>query len=265
KLVLSKIRHALGLGHADTLASGAAALAPHISKWFRCIGLEILEDFGQTETTGVICMTQRGVESAGTVGKPVPGMEVKLAEDGEMLTRGRHVFKGYYKDDANTALAIEMDGWLHTGDLAELDSRGLYRIKGRKKEILKTSGGKMVAPLPIEEELKAASIISQVCMVGDGRKYLAALITLSEGALGELKNKPGALSGATVQDSETLKQVQSHVDALNQKLSSYEQIKKFAIIPREFSIEDGEMTPTLKMKRNVIETRFRDLIDQMYS
>ncbi|WP_437578513.1 AMP-dependent synthetase/ligase [Sorangium sp. So ce887] len=264
KLVLSKVRAALGLGKAEILASGAAALAPHISTWFRALGLEILEDFGQTESTGVICMTEPGVESAGTVGKPVPGMEFKLAEDGEILTRGRHVFVGYHKDEAATAAALE-DGWLHTGDLGEWNERGQLKIRGRKKEILKTSGGKMIAPLPIEEKLKAAEIISQVCMVGDGRKYLSALITLTEVKLAELKGG-GALSGDTaITSPEVVRQVKVHIDALNAELASFEQIKKFTVLIREFSVQDGEMTPTLKMKRNVIEQRFRSVIDQMYS
>ncbi|WP_437600893.1 long-chain fatty acid--CoA ligase [Sorangium sp. So ce590] len=264
KLVLSKVRAALGLGKAEILASGAAALAPHISTWFRALGLEILEDFGQTESTGVICMTEPGVESAGTVGKPVPGMEFKLAEDGEILTRGRHVFVGYHKDEAATAAALE-DGWLRTGDLGEWNERGQLKIRGRKKEILKTSGGKMIAPLPIEEKLKAAEIISQVCMVGDGRKYLSALITLTEVKLAELKGG-GALSGdAAITSPEVVGQVKAHIDALNAELASFEQIKKFTVLIREFSVQDGEMTPTLKMKRDVIEQRFRALIDQMYS
>lgn len=264
KLVLGKVRAALGLGKAELLASGAAALAPHISTWFRALGLEILEDFGQTESTGVICMTEPGVESAGTVGKPVPGVEFKLAEDGEILTRGRHVFVGYHKDEAATAAALE-DGWLHTGDLGEWNERGQLKIRGRKKEILKTSGGKMIAPLPIEEKLKAAEIISQVCMVGDGRKYLSALITLTESKLAELKSQ-GALSGDTaITSPEVVGQVKAHIDALNAELASFEQIKKFAVLGREFSVQDGEMTPTLKMKRNVIEQRFRGIIDQMYA
>ncbi|AUX29307.1 MULTISPECIES: long-chain fatty acid--CoA ligase [Sorangium] len=264
KLVLGKVRAALGLGKAEMLASGAAALAPHISTWFRALGLEILEDFGQTESTGVICMTEPGVESAGTVGKPVPGVEFKLAEDGEILTRGRHVFVGYYKDEAATAAALE-DGWLHTGDLGEWNERGQLKIRGRKKEILKTSGGKMIAPLPIEEKLKAAEIISQVCMVGDGRKYLSALITLTESKLAELKGR-GALNGdAAITTPEVVDQVKVHIDALNAGLASFEQIKKFTVLGREFSVQDGEMTPTLKMKRNVIEQRFRGVIDQMYA
>ncbi|WP_437715840.1 long-chain fatty acid--CoA ligase [Sorangium sp. So ce448] len=263
KLVLGKVRAALGLGKAEVLASGAAALAPHISTWFRALNLEILEDFGQTESTGVICMTEPGIESAGTVGKPVPGVEFKLAEDGEILTRGRHVFVGYYKDKAATEAALE-DGWLHTGDLGEWNDRGQLKIRGRKKEILKTSGGKMIAPLPIEERLKAAEIISQVCMVGDGRKYLSALITLTEGKLAELKDRGALSSDAAITSAEVVSQVKVHVDALNAELASFEQIKRFTVLGREFSVQDGEMTPTLKMKRNVIEQRFRGTIDEMY-
>ena len=263
-LVISKVRHAMGLGRAEIIASGAAALPAHVSKWFRCLGLEILEDFGQTESTGVICMTQPGIDSLGTVGIAVPGIEVKIADDGEILCRGPNVFVGYFKDDAATAATLE-GGWLHTGDLAEKTPAGLIRIRGRKKEILKTSGGKMVAPLPIEEELKASPVISQVCMVGDGRKYLSALVTLSEPTIAELKSKQGALSGKTVTEPHILDQVREAVDKLNGQLASYEQIKRFAILPREFSIADGEMTPTLKMKRNVIEKNFKDIIEELYA
>ncbi len=263
KLVLSKVRKALGLGKALTLASGAAALPAHVSRWFRSIGLEILEDFGQTESTGVICMTEPGVDSAGTVGKPVPGMEFKIAEDGEILTRGRHVFVGYYKDDAATAATLE-GGWLHTGDLAEITEKGLVRIRGRKKEIMKTSGGKMIAPVPIEEKIKVASVVGQVCLVGDNRKFISALITLSEGALADLKQKGSGIDGDVVKDTEVLAAVRDSVESVNSSLANYEQVKKFTVLSREFSIEAGEMTPTLKMKRNVIEQRFSGLIDQMY-
>lgn len=266
KLVLSKVRHALGLGKAETLASGAAALPAHVSRWFRSLQLEILEDFGQTESTGVICMTQPGVESAGTVGKPLPGIDVRIAEDGEVLAKGRNVFKGYFKEEAATAQTLE-GGWLHTGDLAEINEHGLMKIRGRKKEILKTSGGKMVAPLPIEEALKAAPLISQVCMVGDGRKFLSALITLSESTLADLKSRGviGTDGGDRVLHApDILGEVKKFVDETNRSLSSFEQIKNFVVLSREFSILDGEMTPTLKMKRNVIEDRFRALIDEMY-
>ncbi|MBU6374689.1 MAG: long-chain fatty acid--CoA ligase [Bdellovibrionales bacterium] len=265
KLVLSKIRKALGLGQALTLASGAAALPAHVSRWFRSIGLEILEDYGQTETTGVVCMTEPGVDSAGTVGKPVPGMEFMIAPDGEMLTRGRHVFVGYYKDAENTKATFDSEGWLHTGDLAELTPRGLVKIRGRKKEIMKTSGGKMIAPLPIEEKIKVHPMVSQVCLVGDNRKFISALITLGETTLGQLKTKQGSNDGRVVSDSDVIKAVRSHVDGVNAELANFEQVKKVTLLAQEFSIEAGEMTPTLKMKRNVIESRYKDLIDQMYS
>jgi long-chain acyl-CoA synthetase len=264
RVVLSKIRQALGLGKVEMLASGAASLPAHVSKWFRSLGLEILEDFGQTESTGVICMTEPGVESAGTVGRGVPGIEVRIAGDGEILTRGRHVFVGYFKDPENTVKTV-VDGWLHTGDLAETTPQGLIRIRGRKKEIMKTSGGKMIAPVPIEDRLKVADIISQVCMVGDGRKFFSALITLSDSVRAELEKRPGSRDERfLVTDREIVAQVELHVDALNRELASFERIKKFAVLAREFSIEDGEMTPTLKMKRAVIETRFGPVIDSFY-
>ncbi len=264
KLVLGKVRKALGLGQALTLASGAAALPAYVSKWFRSIGLEILEDYGQTETTGVVCMTEPGVDSAGTVGKPVPGMEFKLAEDGEMLTRGRHVFIGYYKDEEGTKATFDEEGWLLTGDLADITSRGLVKIRGRKKEVMKTSGGKMIAPLPIEEKIKVHPMVSQVCLVGDNRKFISALVTLGEGTLAELKERPSGSDGRVVSDQAIVGAVRSHVDSVNSELANFEQVKKITILAQEFSIEAGEMTPTLKMKRNIIETRYKDLIDQMY-
>lgn len=263
RLVLRKIRKAMGLGRAQKLASGAAALPPHVSRWFRRLGLEILEDFGQTESTGVICMTEPGKEQAGTVGRPVPGVDVRIADDGELLTRGRHVFKGYFKDEAATRAALE-GGWLHTGDLVELTKEGLIRVRGRKKEIMKTSGGKMIAPGPIEETLKASAAIGQVCLVGDGRKYITALVTLSEPLHARLKAKGVELGDRAVQEPHALEEVRKAVDQVNQALASFEQIKKFTVLARDFSVVDGEMTPTLKMKRNVVEQRYRDLIDRMY-
>lgn len=265
KLVLAKIRKALGLGKTLTLASGAAALPAHVSRWFRSIGLEVLEAFGQTETTGIICMTEPGVESSGTVGKPVVGMEFKLLDDGEVMTRGRHVFLGYFKDDAATRATVEADGWLHTGDLAEITPRGLVRIRGRKKEIMKTSGGKMIAPVPIEEKIKVHPLVSQVCLVGDNRKFISALVTLSESAYAGLKSRGTGVQGKCVTDAELTKAVREQVDLVNKELANYEQIKQVRVLAQEFSIESGEMTPTLKMKRNVIESRYKDLIDEMYA
>ncbi|MBC7387019.1 MAG: long-chain fatty acid--CoA ligase [Cryobacterium sp.] len=263
KLVLAKVRKALGLGKAHLIASGAAPLPAHVSKWFRGIGLEIFECYGLTETTGMVSITLPGVDCAGTVGKPLEGTEFKLGEDGEIMTKGRHVFLGYRNDEKNTKEALE-DGWLHTGDLGEWTSAGLLRIVGRKKDIMKTSGGKMIAPAPIEDKLRESNVISQVCLVGDNRKYVSAILTLSESALLDLRATPGAMVDGVVVDEAMLAQVQSQFDLVNKGLASFEQVKRFKVIDREFSIEDGEMTPTMKMKRNVIEQRFRPLIDQMY-
>jgi long-chain acyl-CoA synthetase len=236
-----------------------------VAKWFRSLQLEILEDYGQTESTGVICMTIPGKECAGTVGTPVPGLEFKLAEDGEILTRGKHVFVGYFKDEAATRATLE-EGWLHTGDLGEWTESKMIRIRGRKKEIMKTSGGKMVAPLPIEERIKTAEIVSQVCMVGDNRKYFSAIVTLVEPVILELQKQKNAItSEGIVTDSSVLKKVEAEVKRVNAELASFEQIKRFTVLGREFSIAEGEMTPTLKMKRSVIESRFKEVIDSMYS
>lgn len=263
KLVLSKIRQALGLHEAKLLASGAAPLPAHVAKWFRILGLDIYECFGLTESTGVICLTLPNVECAGTVGKPLEGCEFKLGEDGEILSRGRHIFLEYLNDEANTAETLK-EGWLHTGDLGAFTSDGLIKIIGRKKEIMKTSGGKMIAPVPIEEKLKMASFISQVCLVGDNRKFLSALVTLSEGALAELKEQKDSFKEGVLVDSKMLGLVQSEFDRVNKTLASFEQVKRFTVLDREFSIEEGEMTPTLKMKRAVIEKRFKPLVDLMY-
>jgi long-chain acyl-CoA synthetase len=264
KLVLSKVRKALGLARAGLLASGASPLPAHVSKWFRSLGLEIFECYGLTESTGMVSITLPGVDCAGTVGKPLGATEFKLGDDGEICSKGRHIFLGYFNDEVNTKATL-IDGWLHTGDLGEWTSAGLLRIVGRKKEIMKTSGGKMIAPVPIEEKLKEANFISQACLVGDNRKYLSALITLSESALADLKAHSGSTKDGVVVDGTLLKQVQGQFDKVNKGLANFEQVKKFTVIDREFSIADGEMTPTMKMKRNVIEQRFRPLIDQMYN
>jgi long-chain acyl-CoA synthetase len=263
KLVIKKLRQALGLLNCRWAASGAAPLPAHVAKWFRSLGLEILEDYGQTESTGILLMTQPGVESSGAVGVPPLGIDFKLGPDEEILTRGRHVFQGYFKNEKATQETI-VDGWLHTGDLGEMDQRGLIRIKGRKKEIMKTSGGKMIAPLPIEERIKEHSLIGQACLVGDNRKYLSVLITLSEGALSQARARPSSIEGEVVRDGEILGAIKAHLDSINKDLSSYEQVKRFTVVAREFSIEKEEMTPTLKMKRAVVERNFSAVIEQMY-
>jgi long-chain acyl-CoA synthetase len=263
RLVLSKVRAALGLGEAHTCASGAAALPAAVSRWFRTIGIEIVEDYGQSESTGVICLTPRGKDCAGTVGKPPRAIECKIADDGEILTQGRSVFQGYFKDEEATRAALQ-NGWLHTGDLGEWTDQGMLKIRGRKKEIMKTSGGKMIAPLAIEERVKASPHVAQVCMVGDGRKYFTALITLSETTGAELRARADAHDGRVVKDPGFLAEVKAHMEWVNSELANFEKIKQFTVLVNDFSIEGGEMTPTLKMKRAVVEAKYRDLIDAMY-
>lgn len=263
KLVLGKVRHALGMAAKPLAASGAAPLPAHVAKWFRQLGVYIEEDYGQTESTALLLMTTPGEDTAGAVGRPAPGTEVKLAADGEIICRGRHVFKGYLKDDKATQGTV-IDGWLHTGDLGKLNEKGQYMIVGRKKEIMKTSGGKMSAPLPIEEALKVSPLISQACMVGDNRKYFNVLITLSETALTELKDRGVQISGRTIEDPEIVKAVQSKINEVNASLSSFEQLKYFKILAKDFTIEAEEMTPTMKMKRSVVERNYKDIIDSFY-
>ncbi len=265
KLVLQKIKSTIGIQKVTKGASGSAALASFVSKWYQAIGIEILEDYGQTESTGVVCMTQPGVESSGTVGVAVTGTELKIVEDGEIWTRGRHIFIGYLKNEQATKDTMTEDGWLKTGDLGEMTAKGLIRIKGRKKEIMKTSGGKMIAPVPIENQIRQSPLISQACMVGDGRKYFSALITLSESVLNDLKTT-GKINGkAYITDSEINSKIKSHIDSINKSLGNYEKIKYFKILAKDFTIDAGEMTPTLKMKRNIIENNYRAVVDEMYS
>ncbi len=264
KIVLYKIKATIGIQNVTKGASGAAALPAYVSKWYATMGIEILEDFGQTESTGVACMTQPGVESYGTVGVAVTGTELKIIEDGEIWTRGRHIFLGYLKNESATKDVLTEEGWLKTGDLGEYTPKGLIRIKGRKKEIMKTSGGKMIAPVPIENQIRQSPLISQVCLVGDGRKYFAALITLSENLINELNTKKLINGKICLENEEVNQKIKKHLATVNQNLASYERIKYFKILSKDFSIDEGEMTPTMKMKRAVIESNYKEVIDQMY-
>ncbi|MBI2520190.1 MAG: AMP-binding protein [Bdellovibrio sp.] len=248
RLVLSKIKKAMGLDQVKLAASGAASLPAYVANWFAGLGINILEVYGQTESTGLISMTRPGVDSAGTVGLPVPNTDFKIMEDGEICTKGRHVFLGYYNKAEATNETI-IDGWLHSGDLGKMDEKGLLKIVGRKKEIMKSSGGKMVAPVPIEDKIKTSPWVAQACMVGDGRKYFSMLLTLPEG----VKLNP-----------EVEQAINKKIEEVNQELAGYEQIKYCKILANDFSIERGEMTPTMKMKRAAIEKNYKSDIDSMY-
>ena len=199
----------------------------------------------------------------GSVGRPYPGVEVKIAEDGEILQRGRHIMRGYYNLPEATAEAIDKDGWYHTGDIGELDADGYISITDRKKDLIKTSGGKYIAPQALEGALKTASeLISQVVVIGDRRKYVSVLVTVVEQ---EAIKLTGAPSYAEATRSPTLRQrVQEAIDKVNATVPSYETIKRFFVLERDFSQETGEMTPTLKVKRKVASTKFKKEIDSMY-
>jgi long-chain acyl-CoA synthetase len=239
KLVFSKLKARTG-GRLRYFVSGGAPLSPEINKFFFAAGLEILEGYGLTETSPVIAVNTPTNFQIGTVGKPIDGVEVKIAADGEILTRGPHVMKGYYNKPDATREAIDPEGWFHTGDIGELRD-GFLAITDRKKDIIVTAGGKNVAPQNLENELKSHRVVSQAIVVGDRKPYIAALITID----------PESANGDNVHA-----QVQAAVDAVNAERSRYEQIKRFTVLPREFTLEHDEITPTLKLKRKVVLDHF---------
>ncbi len=266
-LVFKKVRAVFG-GRMKFLISGGAPLSRDIAEFFLGAGLLILEGYGLTETTAVTHVNLRHDFRLGTVGTPIPGMEVKIAEDGEVLMRGGNVMREYFGKPEATRRAISPDGWFHTGDIGEIDPDGKLRITDRKKDIIVTAGGKNVAPQNIENSLKAlCPYISQVMVYGDKRKYLSALITLSEENALEWARQNGlgdrdVAELATEPAIEEL--VKECVDQLNASLPSHETIKKYKILPRDFDQESGEITPTLKVKRKFCTEKYQDILDGFY-
>jgi long-chain acyl-CoA synthetase len=255
RLVYSKVKERLG-GRLRTPNSGGAPLALEILEFFHALDILILEGYGLTECTTACSVNRPDRYKLGTVGPPLPGFEVKLAEDGELLIRSETVFAGYYKDEEATREVLDDEGWLHTGDIAQIDEDGFITITDRKKDILVTAGGKNVAPQNLENELKASKYVSQALVVGDRRPYVAALITLDEDEIAKWQAGGG-------EDVEA--HVQSIVDEVNLQHSRFEQIKRFVILPRDFSADEGEITPTLKLKRRVVHDHFAAEIDGLYS
>ena len=247
RLVYAKVKARIG-GRFRIGISGAAPLAIEIAELFHALDILVLEGYGLTECTTAATVNRPNRFRFGTVGPALPGVELKLAEDGELLIRSDTVFAGYYKDEAATREVLDDDGWLKSGDVADIDADGFVHITDRKKDIVVTAGGKNVAPLNLESALKASPLISQALVVGDRRPYIAALVTLEPG-----------LRAEDVEDD-----VQAVVDNVNRDRSRFEQIKRFAILPREFSVEAGELTPTMKVKRRVCYERFADEIDALY-
>ncbi|HET6610576.1 MAG TPA: AMP-dependent synthetase/ligase [Kofleriaceae bacterium] len=260
RLLLSKIKPALGLGRARLCVSGAAPVAVEVLEFFASLDLPIYEVYGQSEDTGPTSINLPGETRLGSVGKALPGVEVKIADDDEILVKGRNVFMGYYRDDAATQETLT-DGWLHSGDLGRIDDDGYLHITGRKKEIIITAGGKNVAPKNLELALKSDPLVNEAVVIGDRRKYLTALITLDEDAAATVAN--GA--GGPLADNPLIRDhIQRAVDALNGTVAQVETIKKFTVLSRNFTIDDGELTPSLKVKRKVVAKHFADEIEAMY-
>ena len=267
KLVYSKLRDAMG-GHVQYAVSGGAALGERLGHFFNGIGVTILEGYGLTETTAGATLNSPTHFKIGTVGRPIPGGSVAIADDGEVLLKGAHVMRGYYKNDEATKESLEDDGWFHTGDIGELDSEGYLRITGRKKELIVTAGGKNVAPAVLEDRMRAHPLISQVMVVGDAQPFIAALVAVDQEEFprwAQEHGKEGKTVADLVDDPELQATVQAAVDDANKAVSKAEAIKAFRILPDDFTIEGGELTPTLKVKRNVVADKYGHVIDEIYS
>ncbi len=263
KLIFSKLKPAVGLGRARVCVSGAAPIGREVLEFFAKLDIVILEVYGQSEDTGPTSFNQPGAFKFGTVGPVIPGVEVSLAEDDEVLVKGPNVFLGYYKDEEATNETLQGE-WLHSGDLGAFDGKFL-KIIGRKKEIIITAGGKNVTPKNLEEALKNHPMVNEAVVIGDRRKFLSALVTIDPEAAESWASKHGGSAASLHDDSKLQADIQKHVDEMNQKFARVEQIKKFTILPRNFTVEDGELTPTLKVKRRIVNDHFADEIDAMYA
>jgi long-chain acyl-CoA synthetase len=249
--------------------TGAAPIAPEILEFFYACGVPVMEGYGMTETatSATVNQTAGNQFRFGSVGKPMPGVEVRIGDDGEVLIKGPNIFAGYYKNDAATKEALE-NGWLHTGDLGRLDDDGFLYITGRKKDIIITAGGKNITPANLENGLKQSRWVSQAIVVGDRRPYLIALVTLDPEeapALAEQLGLEDASSEAMARDERVRAEIQRTVDEVNSHVGPVEQIKRFEILPRDLSQDGGELTPTLKVKRNVVHEKYAGVIDEVYS
>jgi long-chain acyl-CoA synthetase len=265
-LVFSKIRAALG-GRVRFSISGGAPLPVFIGEFFHAMGIRVLEGYGLTETSPVITVNRYDRWKLGTVGPPIPGADVRIAPDGEVLTRGRHVMKGYWSRPEATAAVLDPQGWLATGDIGELDAEGFLRITDRKKDILVTAGGKNVAPQPIENQLSASPLVENAVLFGDRKPYIVALMVPNFEALEAWAGKrglPTADRAALLERPEAVAAYQEIVDGVNATLARFEAVKKFRLIAEPFTISGGELTPTLKVKRRVIEQRFAALLAKIY-
>jgi long-chain acyl-CoA synthetase len=268
RLVYGKLRAALG-GRTEYAVSGGAALSERLSHFFRGIGVTVLEGYGLTETTAATTVNRPDRNKIGTVGQPLPGVAIKIADDGEILISGKNVFPGYWRNEAATKEVFAEGGWFATGDIGELDEEGFLKITGRKKEMIVTAGGKNVAPAVLEDRLRSHALISQCMVVGDGKPFVAALVTLDPEALGPWKQAHGKPADATVaalrDDPDLVADVQAAVDDANQAVSRAESIRKFRILDVDFTQEAGQLTVKLGIRRSVLLKDFAADIDALYS
>jgi long-chain acyl-CoA synthetase len=266
-LVYSKLRGALG-GEANGAISGGAPLGARLGHFFRGAGIPIYEGYGLTETTAGATVNRPGAMKVGSVGRPIPGCTVRIAADGEILLKGGQIFTGYYHNDKATAEALE-DGWFHSGDIGALDAEGFLTITGRKKELIVTAGGKNVAPAVLEDRLRANPLVSQCLVVGDQKPFIAALVTIDDEAFPGWKSSHGKAADATVADladDDDLKAaIQAAIDEANKAVSKAEAIKAFRILGEDWTVDSGHLTPSLKVKRNVVLDDHADVVDQIYS
>ena len=287
KLVFSKFKEGLGIQNTEYFVTAAAAMNPDVQRWFHAIHIDVTEIYGMTEDTGpaTVGIATNAVESLtnklksagvpipkvfnpiGKVGIPLAGTEIKILDDGELCMKGGHVTNGYYKQEEATKEAFDSDGWLHTGDLAEIGEDGYIKIIGRKKEIIITSGGKNIAPVELEDLIKPHPLVGQICMVGDGRKFLSALIVLDREGTSEQWANENSIDydiDTFHNNQAVIDAIQEQIDKANSKVANVQQIKKFTILEEEWTDTSGELTPTLKLKRNVINETYKDKIEAMY-
>jgi long-chain acyl-CoA synthetase len=264
--VFRKLKERLGFDRVRVAFSGAAPISPDVLKFFQAIGFPLIEGYGQTEGTGVTTVTRLGNMRIGKVGQPLPGVEVKIDSDGEILVKSPGVFKGYFKNPQATADTLR-DGWLHSGDVGELDGEGFLKITDRKKDLIITAGGKNIAPQNIENQLKFSPYINDAVVIGDRRKFLVALIAIDEDNVIKYAqdNKIQFTTYASLTQTPEIKQlIQKEVDRVNKTLANVEQVKKFTILPKKLYEEDGEVTPTMKVKRKFVNVAFKEIIERMY-
>lgn len=267
RLVYSKIREAFG-GRVTTFISGGAPLGIDTGNWFASVGISVLEGYGLTETSPVIAINTPAVHRMGTVGKSLPNVQCRLAPDGELLVKGPGIFQGYWQKLVATSESFDEEGWFKTGDIAAIDSDGFLSITDRKKELLKTSGGKLIAPQPIESKLKTNLLVGQAALVGDKHKFVSVLVSPNFAALEDWARQQG-ITALTRRDLVADPRVIAHygeiVTSVNNSLAQYETMKRYRVVPEEWALDTGELTPSLKLKRRVITERYADLIAALYA